>query len=111
MGSAAPSLVHSRRRSPLLLFSFAVLQVCLLDTTAEAMEDIEAMVDTVEAMEGTVVDMEAMVIMAREKQRLLLVRRSYGGYGGGYGGGYSRGYGGGYGHYGKREAEADAEPG
>merc|ERR1712029_611961 len=73
MGSAAPSLVHSRRRSPLLLFSFAVLQVCLLDTTAEAMEDIEAMVDTVEAMEGTVVDMEAMVIMAREKQRLLLV--------------------------------------
>merc|ERR1712029_1193793 len=38
----------------------------LLDTTAEAMEDIEA-------MEGTVVDMEAMVIMAREKQRLLLV--------------------------------------
>ena len=31
------------------------------------------MVDTVEAMEGTVVDMEAMVIMAREKQRLLLV--------------------------------------
>merc|ERR1712029_240086 len=73
MGSAAPSLVHSRRRSPLLLFSFAVLQVCLLDTTAEAMEDIEVMVDTVEAMEGTVVDMEAMVIMAREMQRLLLV--------------------------------------
>merc|ERR1712029_933417 len=72
MGSAAPSLVHSRRRSPLLLFSFAVLQVCLLDTTAEAMEATEAMVDTVEAMEGTVVDMEAMVIMAREKQRLLL---------------------------------------
>merc|ERR1712066_631185 len=34
-----------------------------------------------------------------------------GGYGGGYGGGYSSGGYGAHGHYGKREAEAAAEPG
>merc|ERR1712130_247490 len=58
---------------------FAVLQVSSLDTAAEAMEVI-AVEDTVEAMEGTaveamegiVVDMEVMV-MARERLKLLLV--------------------------------------